>query len=107
MLLLVWVVARHDSNRGLGIAEIDWLMRYVRRDEDEISGLIHHAFFYFLAIARLHPTLEEIDGRLETFVYVRFGRAPWRDDDLQHRDAFGTRSLTRDSGKDWNPCLCL
>ena len=69
-----WVVPRHDGVRRLGIAQIDRLVWDVRRDEDEIAGLVDHRLSQSRAVPRLDASFEEVNSRLVTTVDVRLGR---------------------------------
>ena len=71
VLLLVRVVACHDGDGRLGVAEIEGLVWHVRRDENEISGDIHNAFLQSLAVASLDAALQQID-RQATPAYSPF-----------------------------------
>ena len=61
MLLLVRVVACHNGDGRLGVAEIEGLVRHVRRDENEICGDIHNTFLQPLAVASSDAALQQID----------------------------------------------
>ena len=75
VLLLVRIIAGDDCDSGFRLAQIHWLMWYVCRDEDKVSGRIHHALFEPFAVARLHSTLHEIDSGFIPLVNVPLSRA--------------------------------
>ena len=58
MLLLLGIVARHNGDRGLRVAEIDGLVRQVGWDEDEVAGLVDDALLKPLAVTRLDAALD-------------------------------------------------
>lgn len=82
MLLLLGIVACHNGDCGLRVAEIDGLMRQVRRNKDEVTGLVYDALLSPLSVTRLDAALNYIDGRLEALVAMRLGRPARGDHDL-------------------------
>ena len=61
VLLLVCVVLGDDCDGRFCLAQIHRLMWNIRRNEDEVSRLVHHALLEALTVARLDSTLDEID----------------------------------------------
>src|SRR4249920_2330538 len=99
VLLLVRIVARHDGDGWLGVAEIEGLVGYVRRDEQEVSRDIHDAFLKPFARAGLDTPLYQIDCRLIALVHVRLSRTARRNDDLQKAEVLGSGGRARDAAK--------
>ena len=58
MLLLLGIVARHNGDCGLRVAEIYGLVRQVGWDEDEVAGLVDDALLKPFAVTRLDAALD-------------------------------------------------
>lgn len=61
MLLLIRVVAGHDRYGRFAAAEVGGLVRDTGRDEQKITGLVHHRMLQALALACAHGALQQVD----------------------------------------------
>src|SRR6185312_12873321 len=73
LVLLGGVVARDDGARGLGRAEVDGLVRHVRRDEQEFAGLADGLVLEIAPPAGQHPAFQDVDAGLVADVRMRLG----------------------------------
>jgi hypothetical protein len=71
MFLLVGVIACDQSHCGFGVAKIDGLVPHVGVDIDEISRFTDNRILQLLAVTRIHPAFEQVNGAFITLVQVR------------------------------------
>src|SRR5581483_10129212 len=94
---LVRVVPRHDRHRALGRAEVDRLVRYARRDEEEVAGLRDDRALEPVAVARLDAAFELVDRRFVPVVEMWLGSRSGRDDHEVHGEPGRPAGLSRDT----------
>jgi hypothetical protein len=56
--LLLGIVARHNGDCRLRVAEIDGLMRQIGWDENEVAGVVDDALLQPFAVTRLDVALD-------------------------------------------------
>jgi hypothetical protein len=78
---LLVVAADHHEVDGLDGAEVQLLMRYMRREIDEITGTHIRCIFEPLSPTYLAPTAHNVDGDLVAAVVVRPGLGAWLERD--------------------------
>ena len=62
MFLLVGVIACDESQCRFGGAKIDGLVRHVGLDVNEISRFTDDRILQLLAVTRIHPAFEQVNG---------------------------------------------
>lgn len=84
--LLVWIVPGHNRQRRLALGEIDWLVRQVGGNVQEIARLIDYGISQPRAVTSFDSAVHNVNGCLEAPMQMRDRGASWRDYHQIHRD---------------------